>query len=254
MLKTDPGLGEALGVFRNHFTVVEATTDELRDRVYRLRYQVYCVEHPFEDAGQNLDGREIDMYDERSAHAALLHNESGELAGAVRLILPDPSDKTAGLPVFALSDRITEAFQVRAQAGQVAEISRYAISKNFRRRRFEELHADVGLLAGKEKRDSERRLMPFLTLGLIRAVYDLSRKHGVTHLVATMDPLLLRLMARMHIDFEPLGPLVDHHGMRQPCAAAISNLRQAFSEAWPDMYQLVDDRKAAAAGLSFVER
>lgn len=243
MARNGSDIAGALDAFHRHFTVVEATSDEMRDRIFRLRYQVYCVEHAFEDAAANPDGREIDEFDAHSVHAALIHNESGELAGGVRLIMPRPGDDGCGLPVMKSCTLTEQLMGHCTDISRVGEISRYAISKQFRRRRFEKMHADIGILSAGHDKDIERRIMPFLTLGLIRGVYDLSVKHGVDQLVAIMDPLLLRLMKRMSLEFAPVGPLVNHHGMRQPCTASVADLEKAFSTTRPDMFRVVQVKK-----------
>src|SRR3974390_3347762 len=81
--------------YDRHFAVVRATTDELLRKAYRLRYQVYCVENPFENPDEQIDQCETDKYDDRSVHALLLHRRTGEVAGASRVILPP---KRAPLP------------------------------------------------------------------------------------------------------------------------------------------------------------
>ena len=40
---------------------MRASTPSLLDQVYRLRYQVYCVENDYEDAGRQAEGRETDI-------------------------------------------------------------------------------------------------------------------------------------------------------------------------------------------------
>lgn len=249
MSSTETSLSDALKSFNRYFTVVTAD-EEMRERIFRMRYQVYCVEHPFENPDENPGEREMDAFDAHSVHAALIHNLSGELAGSVRLILPEATKPNLGLPALEICEELRRAFSAQGQMGRVAEISRYAISKQFRRRRFEDLHADVGLLAGAEARRDERRIMPFLTLGLIRATYDLSREHGVEHLLAVMDPLLLRLTARMGLNFMTYGPMVEHHGLRQPCAASIAELRAAFSATRPDMFRVVAENLNARSSAA----
>ena len=39
-----------------------------------------------------------------------------------------------------------------------------------------------------------------------------------------MEPALLRLLAALSIRFEPLGPLVRYHGMRQPCYCEVETM------------------------------
>src|SRR5207253_10172225 len=88
-----PMLGESgwqdfLSCYRQHFEVVRASTPTLLDEVYRLRYQVYCVEHAYETPDEQMGGRETDIYDDRSAHVLLVHKGTSAVAGTVRVILP----------------------------------------------------------------------------------------------------------------------------------------------------------------------
>jgi hypothetical protein len=53
----------------------------------------------------------------------------------------------------------------------MAEISRYAISKSFRRRKGETGFPDVGY--SPLDAETSRRLMPHLTLGLMRGIHRL---------------------------------------------------------------------------------
>ena len=55
-----PGLP---GSYESYFDIVRADTPALLDEAYRLRYQVYCVENPFENPAEHSDGRERDADD-----------------------------------------------------------------------------------------------------------------------------------------------------------------------------------------------
>jgi N-acyl amino acid synthase of PEP-CTERM/exosortase system len=126
---------------------------------------------------------------------------------------------------------------------RTAEISRYAISKQYRRRQGESLYPDVewhGPLA-----DEMRRLVPHMSLGLIRGVYLMAAQHGIDTLCAAMAPPLLRLLERFGLVFERLGPLIDYHGMRQPCVAESRHLLAGLAARNPDYYQLVLHEGAA---------
>jgi len=103
---------------------------------------------------------------------------------------------------------------------QLAEVSRFSISKQFRRRQCDTLYE------GSEPRREGRGLAPLMSLGLIQSLVSMSAEHGITHWCATMEPTLLRLLAAMSIRFEPLGPLVRYHGTRQPCYCEVGPMLQ----------------------------
>jgi len=66
--------------FKRNLSVVPADSDELLDRVFRLRFQVYCVERGFEDAAEHPNGRERDRDDRRSLHFLVLDRATGVAA------------------------------------------------------------------------------------------------------------------------------------------------------------------------------
>lgn len=43
--------------YNKYFKVIRADSPELLDEVFRLRYQVYCIEHKFENQHDFPDGR-----------------------------------------------------------------------------------------------------------------------------------------------------------------------------------------------------
>ncbi|MDD1617696.1 MAG: hypothetical protein CG439_2784 [Methylococcaceae bacterium NSP1-2] len=55
-----------IDAFNNYFEMIPANTDELKQEVYKLRYQVYCLERNFLEPDAN--GVEHDEYDHHSSH------------------------------------------------------------------------------------------------------------------------------------------------------------------------------------------
>src|SRR5579864_9641579 len=92
-------LHDFVGCYAQYFDILRADTPELLDEAYRLRYQVYCIEHPFENPAEHRNGREMDIDDDRSVHALLRHRRSGAFAGTVRVILPTPGEPQRLLPM-----------------------------------------------------------------------------------------------------------------------------------------------------------
>jgi N-acyl amino acid synthase of PEP-CTERM/exosortase system len=206
-------------LYTNHFDVIRADTPALLDRVYEIRYQVYCLENAFEDPAQNLGGREIDTDDDRAAHVLLIHRESGEAAGTARVIFPD---RRRPLPVERILDPGGQRLFGRLPAPTTGEVSRFAVSKAFRRRRGEDRYADVGESARRVL--AEQRVMPFITFGLLRGIVGICLQSGLSHITAVMEPPLIRLLKRFGLDFQSIGGLVEHHGVRQPCVASLHDL------------------------------
>jgi N-acyl amino acid synthase of PEP-CTERM/exosortase system len=218
-----------------YLTVVEANSKELLDDVFRLRFQVYCVERGFENAAEYPEGRERDQDDARSAHFLVLYRGTGSplatAAGTVRFILPRPG---LDLPVLRLIEA-AERRLVNLPFDSTAEVSRFAVAKAFRKRLENELSGAVTRTGGEDGHPRAR--FPVLTFGLLRAVVMMSVHGGITHIVAMMEPALLRLLARLGIEFNSIGKRVEHHGERQPVWAAMANIVERVRRHHPELWE-----------------
>lgn len=220
-------------LFDHWFETKTATTADEVEQAYRLRYQVYCVENAYEEASNNPDGLERDAFDQHAVHSILIHRPTQTTMGAVRLVLPLLSSASYRLPI----QEVWQIDQAPFPWSSTAEISRYAISREFRRRTGEERYADATWQDSSiDQAKLERRVTPHITLGLMKSVLRMSVEHQITHVCAVMEPALIRLLKRFGLEFHPLGPLVDYHGRRQPCYAALEDLltksRTTRSEFW----------------------
>jgi N-acyl amino acid synthase of PEP-CTERM/exosortase system len=221
-------------VFGQFFRIVEADTQALREASYRLRYEVYCVENTFLVAADYANGLETDEYDGRSLHALLQHVPSGNFVGTVRMIMPVTAGDRLAIPFADLCrEPGVHAGRILPHAS-TAEVSRFAISKTCRRRAEDGLYPNQ--YATPEQEAGARRLAHGLSLGLMVAVTQLGLSHGITHVCAVMDPLLVRLLNRLGVELIPIGPVVEYHGPRQPCygngAEMLAQLRVAKPEYW----------------------
>jgi N-acyl amino acid synthase of PEP-CTERM/exosortase system len=83
------------------------------------------------------------------------------------------------------------------------------------------------------KRD---RLSNLPLLGLTQILLRQSIELGVEYWGAVMEPQLLRMLALMGIRFQPVGPLVSYHGLRQPSYChlplMLRNLALTKPESW----------------------
>jgi N-acyl amino acid synthase of PEP-CTERM/exosortase system len=223
-----------MSAYRRHFDIIRADTAALLDRVYRLRYQVYCIENPFEDPTQNLDGREIDSDDDRAAHVLLIHRKSGNAVGTARIIFPDPSQRP--LPIQHLLDPEYRSLFSRLPLRATGEISRFAISKALRRRLGESF-------TSAQARSAEQRVMPFISLGLGCGILGICLESGISHIAAVMEPTLIRLLnRRFGLDVRSIGGLVEYHGSRQPCVACVHDLITQLRSGDSFLGQYIDEK------------
>jgi N-acyl-L-homoserine lactone synthetase len=205
--------------YRTYFRTETAPSKVLLKTALSLRYQVYCLERNFEKPERFPDKLETDKYDGRSIHGVLFYRPCNRPIGTARLILPD--DNPTGLPVQSLLVRSKIVPTSHFPKAQTAEISRFAISRSFRPDR------------------RERSKLP--CLGLVQVLLQLSLLHDITHWAAVMQPALLRMLAKMGIDFTPIGPLVSYHGLRQPSVCNIEQMLQTLLHKNPAHWQIATD-------------
>src|SRR5215469_9395430 len=136
------GNGSLLTQYRRYFSTVRADSPALVEVAHGLRFQVYCLERKFENAEEHPNGLEIDAYDDHSVQGILFHRPTQSAMGAVRVIhtgggVPDslPIERLLRANSLDLSDYV--------DLSQTIEISRFALSKEFRRRGLDEMDARV---------------------------------------------------------------------------------------------------------------
>jgi N-acyl amino acid synthase of PEP-CTERM/exosortase system len=223
-----------------HFPMFEARpadTPALEKGAHALRYQVYCVEHDYEDPAKNADELERDEYDDHAVQGVLLHRLSGLIVGTVRLVLHLPGATCGCLPIHKVCADPRIHDQDVFPLESTFELSRFAISKTFLRRigdgNFGRL--DEGLAS------DPRRLTAHITLGLMTVALQMGIAHGIETVCAIMEPALLRLVARLGLHFEPLGPQVPYHGWRQPCYCDLTLLFERLAREQPDVWEVITD-------------
>lgn len=228
-----------VNTYNEHFDVVRASTPSLLDEAYRLRYQVYCVENPFENPAEHVDGRETDIDDDRAVHSLLIHRRTGMTAGTVRVILPGEGRRLRPLPIHKVTH--SPLLDKLSRHG-MGEISRFAVSKEFRGRLGESRHADIGFANGPSTYATERRVVPYITFGLIRGVLETCLEHQIKYIAAVMEPALIRLLSRIGLIFEPIGDPVRYHGLRQPCVARLGDLIERSRSERAPLWQYAGQR------------
>jgi N-acyl amino acid synthase of PEP-CTERM/exosortase system len=199
------------------------------------------VENPFENPEDFPDGLEGDAFDDRSVHSLLVHRETLTPAGTVRMVFPESGADNGHLPLdYVCTDPVIYD-NSRLPRQNLVEISRFAVAKRFRLRHQSSLNANRCKSRALNDRVPDRRVIPHLCLGLIEALVDNSARRGVTHWCAAMEPSLLRLLSRLGIHFHPLGAIVDHHGLRQPCYTEVDSMLRRTKRERPDVWALITD-------------
>ena len=204
---------EAIARLADEYEVLVANTPGLVRDCVRLRHQAQGPERPYEVTEGEQEG---DAYDVRARHVLLRHRQSGRGIGAARIIraLP-PSNDLEALPMGMIC---APGLLEHLPASTTGEISRFAVSRQHR--------SDPG--AGR-----------MIRLGLFQGLFRLSDEMGLTHWVAIMEPVLPRLLRTVGIDFVPLGPLVENHGVCQPACCDVGATLRGMRVDHPDVWGYV---------------
>ena len=223
----------------NSQSVSELTAEchDIADECQKIRYQVYCLEQKFEREEDHPDHKENDEYDELSLHALIQHKPSGDFAATVRLVTFESLGKNHLFPIELHSDinKKGRAIIDSLPRNAIAEVSRFAVSKTFRKRILDSNYHGINELGEQRQLDS-RRVIPHITLGLFKVLFQMSHTAKVHYWYAVMEVTLIRLLRRFGFDFIRVGPVVDYHGKRVPCyinvADALDNIRKVQPGVW----------------------
>jgi N-acyl amino acid synthase of PEP-CTERM/exosortase system len=216
----------------------------LLQRALETRYQVYCVENAFENAHDNRSGIETDEFDFCSRHSVLIYRPTGETIGTVRLILP-VNGKLDSFSMRGIASLCKNKLPV--PLASTAEVSRFSVSKRSRQEALSSAQANRSL---SQMAHAMRRTEPLPSLGLIQGLVRMSMLHGISHWCAVMEPKMLRMLAAMGIHFEPVGDLVEHHGLRQLCYCEIASVLETVKQERPSFWEIISAGGALRAVLS----
>ncbi|MFL6658906.1 MAG: PEP-CTERM/exosortase system-associated acyltransferase [Massilia sp.] len=200
--------------------------------IYRLRYEVYCLECEFLEATDFQEGLETDDFDDCSIHFAA-YTLDRNIVGTVRLVQPPE-----GQPYpFEGHCKVFDDFTLPPHAN-AAEISRLVVRKTFRRRRGDSMEgiskdfvekgttASIQPPATPERRGNS----PLLLLGMYREMYRHSRANGIRYWYAAMERALARSLEKMGFKFMPIGPQVDYYGPVTPHMVDLNDLNERLKK------------------------
>lgn len=233
-------LPELVEAFHHFFQVTLADTDDLKQIVYRLRYQVYCRELHFEREEDCPGGLESDDFDGRSLHCLIRHRNSNQYAGCVRLVRTDPANPESLLPfekfcANSIHKDIVDPSSLDRE--KIGEISRLAVTADFRKRRGES-QSPYGITKSPENsHPPNQRRFPSIPIGLYLAISAVGLLEGLDAVFAMMEPRLARHLRHFGIGFAQVGPVVDYHGERAPFYLTRDSL---FESLRPEFRQLLD--------------
>ncbi len=220
------------------FKFMQADSEDMKQKIFRLRYEVYALEFGFENPEDFPDKFEKDGYDQYSVHFVSL-NEDDDVIGTVRMILDSPK----GFPVDHAA-AIT-GFSDKPESRFITEISRLAVSKKLRRRPEDGMHGvesyitrsqgGVSDVKTGDQSFKERRQKPVIVLGLYKAVYLKCKEMGISHMVMISEEKLFHALYKFGFVFSQVGDPVEYHGKRIPYATSWERIEKHMKEHHPDL-------------------
>jgi N-acyl amino acid synthase of PEP-CTERM/exosortase system len=235
--------GTLRGVFKSRFEVLNADTPELIRQAQKIRYQVYCVEKALENPLDNREGIESDEFDSHALHSLLFARATAAALGTVRLILPLANAPEKSFAMQRLLSANALKLLLSMPLHSMAEVSRFSISRYLR-------GLTLYSVASPEAYHADCNAGPLIRLGLIQGLVRMSMQHGINYWCALMEPTLLRMLAAMAIRFQPIGPLVEFRGRRQPCYIDVYAMLVALMRERPAFWEIVTDGGALSACMA----
>ncbi len=229
--------------FKEYFEMMPATTAELKSEVFKLRYQVYCLEIHGYDPSIFPDGMEYDEFDPHSAHYLIRHRKTNGFAATTRLILPDQRNPSASFPLEQHCVIDQKELLQTIDRRRLAEVSRFCVSKAFKKRRNKSGTLDaVGSDWNEyEFTQTERRTFPHIALALFACLIKTSHEHDIHYWCASMEPAFLRFIAMFGVYPVKIGPVSDYHGDRFPCIIKVDEMLDSVADKNEQVWEMFTD-------------
>lgn len=203
-------------------TFLRVERGHLLNKIYELRYQVYCLSRGFLPPERYPSGLETDEFDGHAMHFAAL-DRNGVVVGTARVVL----NSKLGFPLGRYLGEPVDLNFRGVPHRRLGEVSRLAVRAVHKGTRF-----------GNALQANRR---PEIALGLYKEIYQASRKAGLSHLIAAMERPLGRLLARYSFPFHPVGPEIDYYGPVRPYLLDIAQGEKALHERCPRMFEKFAD-------------
>ena len=211
-----------LELFNKYFEIIEATTEELKQEHYKIRYQVYIEELKMGfDHNNNM---EMDKYDNRSIHFLVRHKSTNQYVATCRLIYPTSSQNYLPIATYGKYP-IDSLINIPVIDNQhtVVELSRTAVPKTVIQFR-------------KSLSPEEREASTYLFMSLIAGITRWCIQNNVETVCGFIDPILVRKMKMIGFNLDIIGESVDVYGLRTPTMsnipASLENIKQKNYEYW----------------------
>ena len=164
--------------------------------------------------------------------------------GCLRLVQCPVDDPWRALPIertCADSWQRDAADAIQCDRRHLAEVSRLAVVRDFRRRKGEQDRPIA--LDTTDISDSGHQRFPFIPVGLYLAAFAMADELGIAQLLVLTEPRLARHLSRIGLSIRPVGKAVEHRGSRIPSVMdtrkTIDNLHPLLARMWQYIRQSV---------------
>ena len=141
-----------------------------REKIYRLRYLIYVLEHPWESA--NEFGLERDEYDDQAVHF-MVQDKNNAVIAASRILRPG-GRRTLPIERHFPVDLASGPFPPE----EVCEISRYCVAREYRRP-IEDADRSPARSGNQAGRNRLKYRSPSLLMNFFKIIYQYSMDHGI---------------------------------------------------------------------------
>ncbi|MFK8050858.1 MAG: PEP-CTERM/exosortase system-associated acyltransferase [Halioglobus sp.] len=230
--------------FHEYFDIELATTQAQLEKIFKIRYRVYCQEFGFLDSENYPNQLEEDSYDKYSYQCLVTHRGSGMPAACVRVVPAVTEEGERPLPFETLgSDLLDKDFfdNFSVPRSSLCEISRLAVDGAFRRRSGEAA-TRFGEIDSMDITQIEKRTFGLITVATFLASACIAELNDQPNGFAMMEPFLPRLMNRSGIRFERAGRDIDYHGLRGPYFVKLESILDNMNPDLRSFYDSISER------------
>lgn len=214
---------------------VASTIGEIQD-VMKLRHDVFCQELGYEEIKSS--GVESDDFDNLSRHCYVRHKRTGQLAGALRIILPNENGGRMAVERFESIFTSKELEPGAFTRSSIGEVSRAVVPEKFRRRgSFAE--DSMGDQIVKFSKDEENTFS-MIAISLYLSAMTMLQHNDRQHAFILMENRLARGIRMIGINSEKIGNDIEFRGTRAPFYVDVNNLKYTLKPEYLKFSQIIE--------------
>lgn len=212
--------------FHARFKVAVALDSGLQREVYRVRHAVYCEEFGFEET--NTEQLEMDQFDDNSTAILIKDITNNQYIACARIVHVSPASPSDPLPfeIVTAGHLYRWVAEDTTERRRVGEISRLAVTSQFRRRR-----TDVGPAPLSEHDfayGGAVQRFPFIMAGLYLGLLAVADIEGLDRLYLLTEQRLANHLSRLGVEITQVGDPVEHRGLRVPSVIQVRSVVSAL--------------------------